>query len=143
MKAYRYHFETFLYEGEQERQIDPVATAKLGYEVYLMPADCTLIEPPEEKEGFNIKWNGEDWEYEEIPKEEEYTAPELTLEDKINQLDAQYASDKATLQEYYVTYMINGDTDGMAEIKEELEALAEQYDEDLAALKTTEEEEEE
>lgn len=135
MKAYRYNFETFFYEGEQERQLDPVATAKEGKEIYLMPADCTTVEPPEEKEGFNIKWNGEAWEYEEIPKEEEFTPPEETVEDKISKLDTQYASDKAILQSYYVTYMIAGDEEGMADIKAELEALAEEYDTNLAELK--------
>ena len=137
MKAYRYNFETFIYEGEQERQLDPVATAKAGKEIYLMPADCTTIKPLEEKEGFNIKWNGESWEYDEIPKEEDPSpeSTELTIEQKIDNLDVQYASDKAILQSYYVAYMIAGDEDGMADIKAELEALAEEYDTNLAELK--------
>lgn len=43
--------------------------------VFHIPANCTEIEPPEEKEGFKIKWNGEAWEYEEIPKEPEPEPP--------------------------------------------------------------------
>ena len=43
--------------------------------VFHIPANCTEIEPPEEKEGFKIKWNGEAWEYEEIPKEPETDPP--------------------------------------------------------------------
>ena len=137
MKAYRYDYETSLYVGTQERQLDPVETANTGQEVYLMPANCTTIEPLEEKEGFNIKWNGTEWEYVEIPKEEEPTTEpqELTTEQKIASLDVQYSTDKATLQSYYVAYMIAGDEDGMADIKAELEALAEEYDTNLAELK--------
>lgn len=43
--------------------------------VFHIPANCTEIEPPEGKEGFKIKWNGEAWEYEEIPKEPETDPP--------------------------------------------------------------------
>lgn len=45
--------------------------------VFHIPANCTEIEPPEEKEGFKIKWNGEVWEYEEIPKDPEPKPPTL------------------------------------------------------------------
>ena len=142
MIAYRYDPTTNLYAGEQERQLDPVASQKAGKEVYLMPANCTTVEPLTEKEGFNIKWNGTEWEYVEIPKEEEPTTEpqELTTEQKIASLDVQYSTDKATLQSYYVAFMIDGDTDGMESIKEELEALATQYDTDLTALEAEEDE---
>lgn len=40
-----------------------------------IPAGCTEIEPLEEKEGYKIKWNGSEWEYEEIPKEPEPPEP--------------------------------------------------------------------
>ena len=43
--------------------------------VFHIPASCTEIEPPEGKEGFKTKWNGEAWEYEEIPKEPEPKPP--------------------------------------------------------------------
>ncbi len=138
MIAYRYDPATNLYAGTQERQLDPVETANTGVEVYLTPADCTDVEPLEEKEGYNIKWNGSAWEYVEAPKEEEpptHEETEPTTEQKIASLDAQYSADKSTLQGYYVTYMIAGDEEGMADIKAELEALAEEYDSNLAELK--------
>ena len=41
-----------------------------------IPAYCTEVEPPAEKEGFKIKWNGSAWEYEEEePKEPEPPKP--------------------------------------------------------------------
>ena len=44
--------------------------------IWQIPAFCTEVEPPAEKEGFKIKWNGEGWEYEEEePKEPEPPKP--------------------------------------------------------------------
>lgn len=47
--------------------------------IWNIPAYCTETEPLEEKEGFNIVWNGTGWEHKEIPKEP--TEPEPTLEE--------------------------------------------------------------
>ena len=136
MIAYRYHYQTNLYMGTQERQLDPIATEQEGKEVYLMPANCTTVEPPETKDGYNIKWNGESWDYEEQPKKEPEPPEEKepTTKEKLASLDTQYTNDKATLQQYYMTYLITGDTEGMAEIKNELEALAEEYDKERAKI---------
>lgn len=42
-----------------------------------IPAYCTEIEPPVEKEDFLRVWNGINWEYKEIPKEPSETEPTL------------------------------------------------------------------
>lgn len=137
MIAYRYNPDTKIYEGTQPCQRDPVASAKAGKDVYLLPGDCTYIVPPEAKEGYNIVWTGEEWEYQEIPVEPEpEPVPYVpTLEDKISQLDGQYQSDKEELMKYYLEFAITGDKEGMYEIKAELNSLAEQYDSALAELK--------
>lgn len=75
MKIYRYDNETKEYIGAENAFIDPLETEKQKKDVYLIPANCTEIEPPEEKEGFKIKWDGETWGYEEIPKEPEPEQP--------------------------------------------------------------------
>ena len=87
MFAYRYD-ENNYYAGQQECQLDPIATKREGHEVWLLPANCTWEEPLEEKEGYKIKWNGEAWEYEEIPVEPEPEPPTLeeVKEQKINEL---------------------------------------------------------
>lgn len=89
MYAYKYD-ENKYYAGQQECQIDPLESKKQGYPVYLLPADCTWAEPLTDKEGYKIKWNGEAWEYEEIPVPPEPEPP--TLDDvkaqKINELKA-------------------------------------------------------
>lgn len=40
-----------------------------------IPGGCVEIEPPVNKDGFKIKWNGESWEYEEEEKEQEPPKP--------------------------------------------------------------------
>lgn len=137
MKAYRYNFETFVFEEEQDRQLDPIATAKSGKEVYLMPAFCTDIEPPEAKEGYDIVWNQNVWEYKEKEKSNEDNTVDIAEE--IMYLDSQYKASKEALQKYYIEFMIAGDTVGMESIKQELESLATQYDADLKELKESEE----
>ena len=82
MKAYRYNSENKKYEGEATCQIDPLESEIAGKEIYLLPADCTYEVPPEAKEGFDIVWNGDAWEYkeQEKPKEEE---PYVPTEDEL------------------------------------------------------------
>lgn len=139
MFAYRYNPDTKIYEVTQECQRDPIASEKAGEDIYLLPGDCTYTEPPEAKEGCNIVWNGEAWEYQEIPVEPEQEPYVPTLQDKINQLDGQYQRDKQELMRYYTEFMIAEDKEGMAEIKAELNGLDEQYDAALAELKAEKE----
>ena len=89
MYAYKYD-ENKYYAGQQECLIDPLESEKQGHPVYLLPADCTWAEPLNEKEGYKIKWNGEAWEYEEIPVPPEPEPPTLeeVKEQKINELKA-------------------------------------------------------
>lgn len=72
MKAYKYDSETKKFIGEINRQIDPLESQEQGKEVYLMPANSTDIVPPEQKDGYDIVFNGTDWEYKEIEKPEPY-----------------------------------------------------------------------
>ena len=75
-------------------------------------------------------------DYYEVVEVKQY-AP--STEERMAQLDSQYEQDKNTLQNYYLDFMIAGDTDGMESIKGELTALATQYDTDIEALKGGEE----
>ena len=87
MFAYKYDSD-FYYAGQQECQLDPIATKREGHEVWLLPANCTWEEPLTEKEGYKVKWTGEAWEYEEIPVPPEPEPPTLeeVKEQKINEL---------------------------------------------------------
>lgn len=87
MYAYKYD-ENKYYTGQQECQLDPLESKKQGHPVYLLPADCTWQEPLTEKEGYKIKWNGNEWEYELIPVEPEPEPPTLdeVKEQKIAEL---------------------------------------------------------
>ena len=80
MKAYSYDDTTKKYKGEVDRQRDPLESKAAGHDVWLMPANATLIEPLEEKEGFDIVWHDDHWEYEEVkkdPEPEPYVPTEL------------------------------------------------------------------
>lgn len=95
-----------------------------------MPANCTEIKPPVDKDGFDIIFVNGKWNYKEQEKKEE-TKPEHyepTTEDKINILDSQYEQNKKILQDYYISFIIAGDEDGMNSIKEELANLTIKYD---------------
>lgn len=79
-KAYQYNEETKKYEGEVDRQLDPLETEIAGYDIWLLPANSTDVMPLEPKEGFDIVWNGTAWEYQETPQPE--PEPEPTQEQK-------------------------------------------------------------
>jgi hypothetical protein len=129
MIAYRYD-SNGLYIGTIPCQLDPRATKEAGEDVYLIPANSTTVEPPKAKEGYNVVWNGNEWEYVEIPKPP--TPPEPTpeeiIERKLAELDSQYNSDKAILMSQYTEAVIDDNTELMASIKEELAVLREEYD---------------
>ena len=71
MKVYLYD-ENGFFLGEDYAQIDPLESKKLNEDVYILPAMSTQKKPPQKKEGYAIKWNGEEWEYisEKTDKEE-------------------------------------------------------------------------
>ena len=106
MKAYRYNSENKKYEGEEVCQIDPLESEIAGKEIYLLAADCTYEVPPEEKEGFDIVWNGEAWEYKELEKEPEPHVPtEDELKVQVRNVRNWYLqqTDKVMLVDYPIT----------------------------------------
>ena len=74
--------DRYNFDGSEEMFKDPLESELQGKDIWLLPADCTLIEPPEAKEGFDIVWSGDAWEYkeQEKPKEEE---PYIPTEDDL------------------------------------------------------------
>lgn len=71
--CYRYDQEKKTFQQSEEMYKDPLESKLQGKDIWLLPANCTLIEPPEAKDGFDIVWSGDAWEYkeQEKPKEEE------------------------------------------------------------------------
>jgi len=106
-----------------------------------IPADVTLTEPPEAKDGFTLSFDGEAWQYTEVkddtPTLTEPTEP--TAEDKLLQLDAEYELAKKDLYNYFIDALIHGDTDLMEELKTEMTDLDTQYAESRAELEGSEE----
>lgn len=60
------------YINHQEALVD-----EMGNEI--LPNNATYLVPLEEKKGFNVKFNGEEWIYEEIPQKPEPTLEKLKL----------------------------------------------------------------
>lgn len=55
-------------------------------------------------------------------------------EEKVAQLDSEYEKNKYQLMQYYFEFNIAANVEGMEAIKAELEALNQQYDNDLAEI---------
>ena len=62
MKAYEFDKSTREYKGAKDCQIDPVGSEKAGKDVWLLPADCTFVEPAKAGEHEVAVFNGEKWE---------------------------------------------------------------------------------
>ena len=73
--CYRYDQEKKTFQQSEEMLKDPLESELQGKDIWLLPANCTLIEPPEAKEGFDIVWSGDAWEYKEQEKEPEPYVP--------------------------------------------------------------------
>ena len=83
MLAYRYD-ENKYYAGTQECQLDPLESKIAGHDIWLLPANCTFVAPLDQQEGFDVVWNGINWEYKEILVEPE-PAPYEPTEEEIRQ----------------------------------------------------------
>lgn len=66
--CYRYDLETLCFVGTEEMVRNTSESEKEGRDIWILPAECTKTTPPEAKEGFKIKWNGEKWYYKKEPK---------------------------------------------------------------------------
>lgn len=101
-----------------------------------IPAGCTEITPPEDKDGFDIIWNGTSWEYQEKAAEPEDPTMEMTdtepNADVQLQLNANAA--KQQLQQKAVNAMMiqlaGGDT---SQIQAEYQNALETMSDDVAA----------
>ena len=146
MKAYRYNSENKKYEGEATCQIDPLESEIAGKEIYLLPADCTYEVPPEAKEGFDIVWNGDSWEYKEqekpkeeepyVPTEKEKTQEEIwRLKEKLSETDYKILKcSEASLQGAEMPY----DLDAVVSERNEWRAQINELEEKLKTLEESE-----
>ena len=146
MKAYKYNSENKKYEGEVTCQIDPLESKIAGKEIYLLPADCTYEVPPEEKEGFDIIFNGESWEYKEqekpkeeepyVPTEKEKTQQEIwRLKEKLSETDYKILKcSEASLQGAEMPY----DLDAVVSERNEWRAQINELEEKLKTLEESE-----
>lgn len=114
MIAYSFAPKTHKFTGTKECQRDPLESQAQGRDVWLLPANCTFVEPLPAKDGFDRVWNGTAWEYQEIvpepepepyvPTEKEKLEMELAqTEQALRDLDyigVKIATGRATVDEY-------------------------------------------
>lgn len=141
MLVYRYEPENKIFLYSEPAMLDPLETQKAGKNIYLLPANCTFTEPPQEREGYNVVYDTKAaaWRYEEQPPAEDEKQPEPTPEEKkvaeIAAIDAKYAAEKAELLNYYVEALATGNTELAAEISTEIKELNATYDTEMEAIK--------
>lgn len=71
-------------------QLDPLESEKQGKQIYLQPANSTVIAPPDVAENHKAIWNGEEWKDIDFTPQEIIEEPkELTEEEKLNLLREQ------------------------------------------------------
>lgn len=138
MIAYRYDKNKKLV-GTQNCQRDPIASVRAGKDIFLLPANCTYIKPLELKDGYDLYFRNEVWEYVEKKKDDELPEePELTPEQKLKQelsaLDREYENSKKELSLAYIDAVMSGDTELQDELKTELQSLNENYDNERIKL---------
>ena len=114
MIAYSFAPKTHKFTGTKECQRDPLESQAQGRDVWLLPANCTFVEPVPVKDGYDRVWNGAAWEYQEIvpepepepyvPTEKEKLEMELAqTEQALRDLDyigVKIATGRATVDEY-------------------------------------------
>lgn len=144
MLAYRYK-DDGIYEGEATCQIDPLESELKGEEVFLLPGNCTWTMPPEEKEGFDRKFDKEsgEWEYVEKKKDLEPEPYVPTEKDLLNQDLWKY---KGELQatDYKCLKFVDGalTEEEYAEVRTERQVLRDKINEIQAKIDALEEEKE-
>lgn len=132
MKAYLYDEETKEFISEVNAQIDPLESEIKGEEVYLLPANASFTPPLEEKEGFKVVFNGDEWVYEEIPVEEPEPLPEPTNEDITQQRQQAYVekTDPLTLRKLRKQALGEWTEEDEAQYVAEIQAISQQIDEE-------------
>lgn len=92
-------------------QLDPLDSLFTGKDVYLLPAGCTWIPPLPEKEGYDLKFNGEKWEYEKIPEKDPHyfiDEPIQPTEEDIRNQKINDLKNKLTASDYAIIKIAEG-----------------------------------
>ena len=138
MKAYNYDHNTKKFKGEINCQIDPLESKIAGKTIYLLPGDSTYIEPLVNKDGYDIVFTGDGWEYKEQPKpvkpepyvptEREKLEQELwEYQDKLDKMDyigTKIATKRGTIEEYADKIALMSEyADKINELREKIKVL--------------------
>lgn len=74
MIAYMYNIDTMEYAGEINCYLDPIASARVGDKIYILPANSTYKSPPIYDTSTQIPiYDNSDWQIVNIQKESDST----------------------------------------------------------------------
>lgn len=73
--AYLYDEKTKEYKSDVKAQLDPLESARVGKDIYLLPANATW-DKPTPKDGCVAVWDNESWNMLEDHRKQEYWLPE-------------------------------------------------------------------
>ena len=67
MLVYHYDRETHRYLGSEEARLDPLEKSLNGRDVFLFPANSTIVGPPQVPDDCVAVWTGEEWIVKQLP----------------------------------------------------------------------------
>ena len=94
---------------------------------WLIPAGCVEIEPPEMKEGFCLRWIGNEWSYEEAPEEKVDEELKERKIEPLERLNQEFGSEKKQISSAFLTAQLRNDHSLIVELQEELQELEKDY----------------
>lgn len=98
---------------------------------WLIPAGCVEVEPPEEKEGFVLRWNGDNWGYYELELAEEADDQEKELEETtellLMRLNNEFENDNQEILNAFVKARMKDNVNLQEELKIEMVELEKEY----------------
>lgn len=105
---------------------------------WLIPAGGVEKEPPKDKDGYVLRWNGKKWDYckIELAEDEEVQSQEAicTSEMLLDRLNSEFAIEKQELLEAFATAQIKSNVQLQQEIRSELTELEKDYDAKMALI---------
>ena len=94
---------------------------------WLIPAGCVEEEPLPNKDGFQIRWVDEKWNYEELLEEKVAEEPTERKIEPLERLNQEFGSGKEQINSAFLTAQLRDDQELIKELQEELQELEKDY----------------
>ena len=94
---------------------------------WLIPAGCVEEEPLPMKEGFSLRWIGNEWNYEELSEEKAVEQPTERKMEPLERLNQEFGSEKEQISSAFLTAQLRNDNELIVELQEEVQELEKDY----------------